>query len=176
MKQVIAGSLCAAIVVVLSPFSVPAQDNQKTNVNANQAQQEAAAMVPVHAVLLTGPIAKKSHAGEEIRAELERTVHLKNGRELPGGTQLVGEVTAVEAKPGDMKLALQFHEAQFKDGSKLPIKAMILVIEPPSSIGDGSESSRFPARDIWTPAMSGVDQLDAVSGADLEDVPAIVAS
>ena len=167
MKHYIAVPLCAAILVVMSPFAARPQESQESSVNANQAQQDAAMMVPAHASLRTKLNAKQSHAGEEIRAELERTIQLKNGPELPHGTQLLGEVTAVEAKPDKVRLALRFDEAQLRDGSKIPIKAMILFIQSASSVGTDSDLARVSARDVWTPNIYKVDQLGTISGADL---------
>ena len=53
MKHYIAVSLCAAIVVVMSPFAARSQNNQGSNVNTNLAQRDAAMMVPAHATLRT---------------------------------------------------------------------------------------------------------------------------
>ena len=168
MKHYIAVSLCAAIVVVMSPFAARSQNNQGSNVNTNLAQRDAAMMVPAHATLRTKLNAKQCHTGEQIRAELERTIQLKNGPELPHGTELLGEVTAVQAEPDNVRLALRFDEAQLKDGSKIPIKAMILLIQPAGSNNDyDSDSTRVSARDIWSPDWYKVDQEGAVSGADL---------
>lgn len=173
MKRELAISLFAGILGLVSLPLAQAQNNinaqgSNDNVSSASAQQEANEMVPAHAVLLNKVNARKSHAGDEIRAELRRTIQLKGGTTLPDGTVLTGTVTEDQASPDNVRVSLRFNEAKLKDGSTVPIKVMIVSIQTTQSIEDvGEDSSRVRTRDIWTPNTHKVDEIGVVSGADL---------
>lgn len=77
-----------------------AVDSVDPSVPAGVAQNEASRMVAADAVLINGIDARKVQPGEQFRATLRGTVHLKNGTELPRGTVLVGTVATDQMREG----------------------------------------------------------------------------
>jgi len=128
------------------------------------AKKEALKMVPADANLIKGIDARKIHAGDQFRATLQRTVHLKNGPELKSGTVLLGTVTADQTKPGDARLALRFTRAELKDGKVIPIKATVMEIAPPT---DGFGENLADETSDWNGHTLNVDELGAFSGVDM---------
>ena len=161
----------AALLFFCSPLThAQSQNAQSTSTNGNssaRAQEEASQMVPAHATLEQTVDAKDYHAGEQLRARLGEDVQLKNGPNLPNGTVLIGEVSAVSTQAGSSRLALRFTQARLNNGATVPIKAMIVAIEAASLPPVDGESSAVPTRDLWNSHVYRVDQVRAVSGADL---------
>jgi len=90
-------------------------------------------------------------------------VTLSNGTVLPSHTVLNGRVTRDDMQAaGKSEFALRFDQAQLKNGKTVPIKATIVDITRPSSSTDG-----YDASNDWTSQTLIVEQLNAVSGADL---------
>lgn len=141
--------------------------NQSKNSNTTQDRKDASEMVPAHAALVKTLDAKKCRAGEQIRAKLGENVQLKNGPDLPKGTVLIGKITQDHAQSDHVKMALRFTSARLKDGTTVPIKAMVVAIGAPSEGLNDYGSARTPARDLWNRNTYQVDQIGAVSGADL---------
>ena len=84
-------------------------------------------MVPAQATLTKTIDTNKVKQGDQIRATLIDKVQLKNGSQLPDGTQLIGQVTVEQMQnDGTFRLALVFTNAQFKNGEVIPIKATIV--------------------------------------------------
>ncbi len=79
---------------------------------------------------------------------------------------LIGKITQVETQPKNVKLAVRFTQAKLKDGTTVPIRAMVVAIARPSS-GMNFGNPSTPARDLWNRNTYQVDQIGAVSGADL---------
>jgi hypothetical protein len=183
MKREVAVSLCAAIATLAFACAQCAQAQDRSNQQSNtqwkisqpgnygssaEAKREARQMVPARVVLLDEVSAKKAHEGDQVRAELRsRDVVLKDGTRLPGGTVLVGKITEAQASPGNVRLAMLFNDARLKDGRTVPVKATIVAIEPPADDADGVQQAVVPARDVWNQNTLQVDELGAVSGADL---------
>lgn len=125
-------------------------------------------MVPARVVLLNEVSTRKSHEGDQVRAELRsRDVVLKDGTKLPSGTVLVGKITEDQTNPGNVRLAMRFGKAELKDGQTVPVKATIVAIEPPGDEVDGIQQTPVPADDVWNQNTLQVDELGAVGGADL---------
>lgn len=170
MKREIALAMCAALLVLVSPAWSRAQqhetaDNVASTTNNQMAHQEALKMVPDHAKLLEKIDAKDVHAGQQIEAQLDRTVQLKDGRELPKDTMLLGTVTEDRTQPLD--LALRFNSAKLHNGSTIPVKVMIVSIQPPSPLASGvTTNAPVTTADIWTPGTDRIDAPKAISGAD----------
>lgn len=91
------------------------------------------------AAWLAGGTARLDHAlnaenakpGETIEAKLDRTVKTPDGTELPGGTQLRGTVTAVNASSnGPSRISIRFDKAVLKDGKTLPVKVAVIGAYP----------------------------------------------
>ena len=125
-------------------------------------------MVPAEAVLAQEIDAKKMQPGQQFRAMLNENVHLKDGVDLPKGTELIGTVATdkMEAK-GTSTLALSFTKADLKDGKAIPISATIMGIAPPeySSDWDGGSTQASPSP--WNGKTLQLDQVGAISGVDL---------
>jgi hypothetical protein len=142
--------------------------NQNTDQSATDtsAQQEAAMMVPARVAMVKSLDASKDKPGEEFRARLNDTVHLKNGPELPHGTILIGQVTTDDMQTtGNSRLAIRFTEAKLKDGKVVPLKAMIVGVQPPDSDIPTELDEQTPLP--WNTKTLQVDQLGVFSGVDL---------
>lgn len=125
------------------------------------AQSDAQKMEPAQAVLNKTLDAKKVQPGQQFEAKLNGKVKLKDGKELPGGTVLVGTIATDNMQAsGSSRLALRFTEARLKDGKTLPIDAMILGVSPAGSPNYGTAG-------LWTPQTLNIDQIGAIKGADL---------
>ena len=167
MKREAAISLSIAVLAAafFLPKEVRALNNEGSSVAQNTAftagQDEAMRMVPASATLDRSLDARKAKQGQQIKATLEDKVQLKNGPELPRGTELIGTVATDEMHTnGASRLALRFTQANLKDGKVVPIKATIV------SVYDANGSARFDPN-IWTPKTLQVDQEHALSGVDL---------
>jgi len=148
--------------------SQPSQDS--SNASAQDRVQEAQQMVPARAYLLNKLDAKDTKPGAQFKARLSKAVQLKNGTELPKGSELIGTVSTDDMQlHGTSKLALRITEARLKDGKTLPVKAIIVGLYGPESetpqgvvVAPGDEVAND-----WNQSVLNVDQLDAVSGVDL---------
>lgn len=131
---------------------------------------EAAQMVPARAFLTHKLDAKDAKPGTQFTAALSKTVHLKDGTELPRGTKLLGMVATDDMNmQGASKLALRITKAELNDGKTIPVKATIVGVYGPESetaegyvISPGDEQSND-----WTRNILAIDQLDVMSGVDL---------
>jgi hypothetical protein len=128
-------------------------------------------MVPAQASLNQFIDANKVKQGDQITATLDDRVQLKNGSELPGGTELVGQVTVNQMQDdGTYRLALVFNNAQLKDGKVIPIKATIVRFYRPSNYYLLSANPTYYAAlppNNWTDQSLQVDQHNALDGVDL---------
>jgi hypothetical protein len=138
-----------------------------SDADSTAAASVAAQMVPAAAVLDRGLDAKKTQAGQQFRATLTGTVHLKDGTELPHGTVLVGTIAADKMDGGGLTLALKFTQAELKGGKTIPIAATIVGIAPPSdsSSWDGSAGQAPP--DPWNGSALQVDDVGVMKDVDL---------
>jgi hypothetical protein len=131
---------------------------------------EAALMVPARAFLLRDLDAKKDHSGDKFEAKLSKTIHLKNGPELPKGTILSGVIADDEMQIHALsKLALRITTAGLSNGTTIPVKATIVGIDMPQStdaegypIEPGDESPNY-----WNTKTLAVDQIDALPNVDI---------
>jgi hypothetical protein len=167
------GLFAAAVSLVLFISETsPAQTSQPSPVNnqTSKASVEASDMVPAQAALDKTLDAKSVKAGDQFEAKLTSKVHLKNGTELPSGTQLVGTVGTDDMQQnGQSKLALCISEAKLKDGKTVPVKATIVGVYGPGS-GGPSPYPVVPGDQVtneWTSSIHQVDQLGALSNVDL---------
>lgn len=172
-RSIFAVSIAFASCALFCPNLVRAQSsNQQAefdqNVPAATAQNEAAQMVPAQAVLAQAIDGRKMQPGQEFQAKLSDAVHLKNGVELPKGTDLVGTVaTDKMGVDGKSTLALRFTKADLKGGKEIPIEATIVGVAPPEygSAWDGSDSEAPPSP--WNGKALQIDELGVLSGVDL---------
>ena len=135
----------------------------------NAFQSLATQMVPAQAVLDQTLNSKMAHKGEQFRAKLTDTVHLKNGTELPRGTSLVGTVAAdnMQHYGGKSVLALRFTQAQMKNGKTIPIEATIIGVAPPATTDSWDYSAGGAPPDPWNGKAMQIDEVGVMSGVDL---------
>ena len=170
--------VCLSVTAVSFALFIPqfarAKSTDKPNAIQNTVQpiagrSEAMKMVPAQAVLMKDIDARKAKVGQQIRAKLYKTVHLKDGTDLPSGTRLIGTVAADDLQAGASKLALRFTKAQLKNGKIVPIKATIVGFFPPVSYDSGGDpvSPGDQAANTWSSSTLKIDQLGVLSGVDL---------
>jgi len=173
MKIVWTGTcvLAAVSLVVLSPQLSQASpaSNSGAATGDSAGQAEAMQMVPGRAAITHPLDAQKLKAGERFKVKLADTVHLKDGRELPHGTTLLGQVASDVLQPGNTKLALVLNKAELKNGMMIPIKATIVGLFPPEQ--ENSEGYNIVAGNqqpnTWNARQLKIDQIGAMSGVDL---------
>lgn len=137
-------------------------DMQATSSTAGQGA--ASQMVAAQATLVKAVDARKTKPGQEFQASLVDKVRLRNGTELPRGTELIGKVTDDQMRTnGTSRLALRFTQAKLKDGKVVPIKATIMNIFSVNNPNGEDDLSQ----NIWTPQTLQVDQENALSGVDM---------
>lgn len=127
-------------------------------------------MVRARAALLKDLDAKKIKANSKFEAKLADKVHLKNGKELPSGTVLIGTVTADKmSSTGLSRLAIDFTQAKLKNGTMIPIHATIVGVAGPETYSadgyDVAPGDQMP--NTWQASTLQVDQINALSGVDL---------
>jgi len=173
-KAILAVSIALAFFAALTLGSarLQAQDAQSATTPGNNnvdpaAQAAAAQMVPAQAFLDAAIDARKMQPGQQIKATLSDTVHLKNGTELPKGTALVGTIANDSAQRGSRAtLALRFTQAEVKGGQAIPIEATIVGVAPPFD-ESASDYSRVEPAPAWDGTAIQVDDEDVLSGLDM---------
>lgn len=173
MKHASFGLLAAAAsLVLLVPEMALAQTtgDSQSNQQTSKASVEASDMVRAQAALDHSIDAKKAKPGDQFQARLISKVRLKNGTELPAGTQLIGKVGNDDMQQsGQSKLALCIDQAKLKDGKTVAVKATIVGVYGPG-MGPATpypvEAGDQVAND-WTRNIHRVDQVGALSGVDM---------
>ena len=173
-RAIYAISIGLAACTLAYPISVSAQDSRSGSAadpssSSGTAQTVASEMVPAQAILDQRIDAKTAHPGEQFRAKLSKTVHLKNGVELPRDTVLVGTVATDNMNhgaTGTSTLALRFTNAQLKDGKVLPVQADIMAVGPPSDSSAGDYNNPGASILPWDGRSVQVDEPGAMSGFD----------
>jgi hypothetical protein len=172
-QTVLSVSLAISSLAFLSTLPVAALSPQQAAPAPNAepipagAQSEAAQMVPATAVLVNTLDAAKAKPGDQFKATLRNTVHLKDGTELKHGTVLIGEVTTDDMqKTGTSSLALRFTQAQMKGHSAIPITATIINVGVPEGTGPAADYAS-ETLSPWDGVTLQVDEPKAVKGADL---------
>ncbi len=165
-KMLFAMTIALALCAV--PGNVRAQAaNSQDNTDSPAAVSAVAQMAPAQAVLAQELDTKNARPGQQFKAVLSDTVHLKSGVELPRGTTLVGTI-ANEGAPESAKtvLALRFTQADLKTGKTIPIEATIVGIAPPAdNLGDSSSEQMPP--EAWDGAEMQFDLIGVLSNVDL---------
>jgi hypothetical protein len=148
------------------PLSAQAANSQD-NTDSPAAVSEAAQMAPALAVLTRELDTKNARPGQQFKAVLSDTVHLKTGLELPRGTTLVGTI-ATEGAPEGAKtvLALRFAQADLKGGKTIPIEATIVGIAPPVDNVGNSSIEQLPP-ESWDGTETQFDVTGVLSNVDL---------
>jgi hypothetical protein len=169
-KPAVALSIATAAFTLLIAQFAPAQAEPSKD-TSSAAMQQAREMVPALASLAQPIDATKVQQGDQIKATLSGKVQLKNGTELPSGTEIIGQVTVDQMQnDGTYKLALVFTNAQLKNGTVIPIKATIMRVYPPVGyhpVGDALYYA-YANTHYWTDRTVQVDQPDALKGVELQ--------
>ena len=143
------------------------------NDTSSAAMREVKEVVPAIASLTQTIDANTVKEGDQIRATLGEKIKLKDGTELPGGTEIVGQVTVDQVQnDGTFRLALVFTNADLKDGKVIPIKATIMRVYPPvgnHASGDAINYA-YASAHYWTDRTTQVDQPDALQGVELQSM------
>jgi hypothetical protein len=138
------------------------------------AMQQAMQMVPAQASLSQPIDARKVNPGDQVKATLTEKIQLKNGTDLPSGTQLTGQITVDQIQnDGTFSLALAFTNAELKNGKVIPIKATIMKV---FVLGCRLNyhplgfdiANAYPITKYWTGRNLQVDQHNALDGVDLQ--------
>ena len=130
-EAALAFSLASLSLALIIPNTGHAQDNgvaqpSQPAANDQAGSGESMQMVPAQIELRVSLDAGTAKAGDRIVSVLGNKIHLKNGKELPAGTQILGVVSTDDMQTnGASKLALNFNQAKLKDGTLIPIKATI---------------------------------------------------
>ncbi len=141
------------------------------NANSTDAKQTAMQMVPAQALLAQSVDATKVKPGESIKATLNSKVQLKDGPELPSGTELTGRVSVDQMQDGSYRLAMVFTDAQVKGGRAIPIKATIVGVHAPvifDSLNAIPLDLAYPIKNNWNEATLQVNQPNVLGGVDLQ--------
>lgn len=166
-------ALCLALAVpALASARTPsasaaAAENSSTTSSASAIATQ---MVRARAALVKNIDSRTVKTGSQVQARLADKVHLKNGKELPSGTVLLGTVTADSMQSsGAPKLALKFTQAKLKNGTTIPIQATIVGVAGPKEMtNEGYDivpGAQMP--NTWDPTMLQVDAVNALSGIDM---------
>lgn len=179
-KREVATFLSAAAVALtlLSPpqfaqtFTTDESSAGSVDIPSTMAPRETAQlMVPAQAALLQTLDAKKIQPGQQVRVTLSKSVQLKDGPELPRGTQLVGVVGTDPANPGDKsKVKIRFTEAEVKGGKNVAITATIVGIYAPASEDREGHTVIAGTQEpnTWTSRILEVDQIEPEAGIELK--------
>ena len=174
MKRIFATNLSFAAIAftLLSPQFVHARamDDLKiptSGASAMEPQEKAQLMVTAQATLTQTLDTKKAQPGQQLRVTLSKTVRLKDGTELPRGTQLIGTVVSSPANANSTStLELRFTQAELKGGKVLPIKATIVGIYAPVNEGaEGIAGSQVP--NTWNSQILEINQTEPLIGVEL---------
>jgi hypothetical protein len=134
-------------------------------------QVKAQLMVPAQAALPRTLDARKLQTGQQIRVILSKSVQLKDGPELPRGTELIGTVVADPAKSNDTStLEIRFTQAELKGGKVVPIKATIVGFYGPVDLDANGHSvvAGTQKPNTWNSAILEVDQIEPDAGVKLQ--------
>jgi hypothetical protein len=112
---------------------------------ANSPEANTADLRPVSGQLVSKLDTKNAKNGDEVVVKTTDKATMGSGVVIPKGSKIMGHVTDVQAHDGsnpNSKVAIQFDQAEIKDGQTMPIKVVIQGVEPaPGS--DAAQSSPF---------------------------------
>jgi hypothetical protein len=179
MKRELATTLSVAAIAFTLLFPQLAQartvDDSKAepgDIPSTMAMHEKAQlMVPAQAALTHAIDAKKAQPGQQFRVTLSKPVQLKDGPELPRGTELVGMIVADPAGANSTsKLELRFTQAELKGGKVVPIVATIVgFYGPVSADSDGHPvSAGTQEPNTWKSDFLAIDQIEPETGVELK--------
>jgi hypothetical protein len=110
-------------------------------------------MVPAQVVVTKTLDGKKAQAGQQFEVQLSSKVKLQSGQELPKGSVLLGTIVTDDMNSkGTSKLSLRFMQARLKDGTTVPVQAVIT-----GAYSQDSLNARY-GNSSWTPGQINVEQ------------------
>lgn len=113
-----------------------ASGNAAANASATASSASAQSMTNVDATLRNSVDSKHAKAGDAVTAVTRSNSTLANGTKLPKGTQLMGHVTDAtqySKGAGSGAVSMVFDQARMKNGTTMPIHAVLRGITPPPS-------------------------------------------
>jgi hypothetical protein len=166
--------LAFASALMFLPHAASSQSSTPDSQTASQipasGKSEAALMKPARARLVEAIDGHKDMSSQTIKVQLDSKLTLTNGTELPRGTVLVAKVTADDTdQQGKAKLALRFDQALLKNGTVVPIRAIIVGFNGPqvnNADMDPLDTANERPND-WTAKTVQVDEVNVAPGVDL---------
>lgn len=157
-----AAALLGVSAFAMSPAGVNPAAESTMQTSNDTIQLSSADAELVHAI-----DTRSAMQGQLVTAKLTDSIKTPQGVKLPSGTDLVGKVDRVQTSndDGPAKLVLTFNKAQLKDGTKYPVKATLVDVEPPDSpgllriaVGPQSKFEQEPGMDGGMSMQSAVQQ------------------
>ncbi len=98
---------------------------------ATQNQQQTTTFYSADAQLTHPLNSNTAKTGQAVTAKLTSDVKTSDSTELPKGAMLLGKVEQAQSANGGSTIGIVFNEARLRNGSEIPIKAMLLGAYPP---------------------------------------------
>lgn len=133
--------------------------------------EKAQLMVPAQAALTRAIDARKVQPGQQFRVALSKPVQLKDGPELPRGTELLGTIVADPAGANSTsRLELRFTQAELKGGKAVPIVATIVGFYGPVSedASGHSVTAGNQESNTWKSEFLEINQIETETGVELQ--------
>jgi hypothetical protein len=190
-----AATVVAVALATFSSFPSPAQQQQQpmqqqqdqqqapsttspgpqSQPGADKSQPSAAAILlkPVTGELVSKLDSKSAREGDSVVLKTKEDVKFSGGVEIPKGSNLVGHVTNVQARANDKEnsqIAIQFDQAELKDGQSVAIESVIQSVSPAPGAGNTTDNG-VPVNDGTAPAPAsspsgGTPSSPAMTGAN----------
>ena len=153
------GKMMAIAVMALLSIPLMAQQPDGTAAQSNPAGAEAqgtetvasaiapAEMRPVNGELVGKLDSKSAKAGDSVVVKTTGSFKTAEGTEIPKGSKLVGQVTAVKAHSDDNangELAVRFDHAELKGGQSVAIQGVIESVAPSASDAANNPANNAP--------------------------------
>lgn len=113
---------------------------------ANTPEVSNADFRPVTGELVSKLDTKNAKSGDEVVVKTTEKATIANGLVIPKGSKITGHITDVQAHDAtnpNSKMAIQFDQAQLKDGQTMPIKSVLQSVDPASGSDAAQGSSPF---------------------------------
>jgi hypothetical protein len=152
----------------VEPQSSPAVQVPTTAASQPTADGAAATaeMKPVNTELVGKLDSKTAKPGDKVIAETKEDVKTADGTDIPKGSRLIGEVTAVKPHSKEVQnseVAVRFDRAELKNGQDLAIRSTIQSIAPPEdAMANNSPDMGAP---MAGPAATGGSMAGSRTGA-----------
>ena len=126
---------------------------------ATQNQQQTTTLYSADAQLTHPLNSNTAKTGQAVTAKLTSDVKTSDSTELPKGAVLMGKVEQAQSANGGSTIGIVFNEARLRNGSEIPIKAMLLGAYPPVPYySAGGSSSYLPIQPGTVPGDQSILQ------------------